>query len=379
MPEVRYQVMYSHVESRIRPAIFFLLVLLAAGCVADPVPNDREDPFEADRGVVVLNEGVWRMDNASLTLYDPAGDRTVQDWFGVANPGERIGDTGNELTVRGEYLYVILSESATIEVISLPSGRSNGRVLLPPGSSPRSIAFASDSVAWVSCLDEDAVYRWNPLTLQPGMRVPVGPAPEGVAVAAGRLFVANSGLGALREDEEGAGEVDVLDARTGAPVGRIDVGGNLQRMWYLPATGRIYVLVGALLPDTTAGGLVEIDPLTLEVGHRWHVPGVWTGTVDAVAAEAFLVCHRGLYRIALAGSSGLKAPSPPELLVPGPFSTLTDEVPHSVAVAPRTGEVYLGIARGYFQAPGRVDRYGRDGTLVGNFSVGLNPVAIAFN
>ncbi len=354
------------------------LTLVLCSCVADPVAQQDDTLFESDRGVVVLNEGIWRMDNASLTLYDPAADRTVQDWFGTVNPGERVGDTGNELKVRGDVLYAILSESATVEVIRLPSGRSHGRLRLPPGSSPRSIAFVSDSVAWVSCLDDDAVYRWNPLTLQTTGRIPVGPAPEGVAVAAGRLFVANSGLGALRGDEEGAGKVTVLDAVSGGGVGTIDVGGNLQRMWYLPATGRIYLMVGAVLPDTTGGGCVEIDPLTLEITARWNVPGSWTGTVDPVAAEAFLVCHRGVYRIGLLEVGGLKGPAQPELLIPGPFSTLADEVPHSVAVAPGTGEVYLGFARGYYQAPGRVDRHDRGGGFLGSFVTGSNPVAIAF-
>lgn len=356
----------------------FLLALLLIGCVADPQPENRDDLFDADRAAVILNEGLWRMDNASLTLYEPESDRTVQGWFASVNPGERIGDTGNGLHVRGDRLYVVLSESETIEVIELPSGLSLGRLHLPTGCSPRAVTFADEATAWVSCLDDDAVYRWDPTRLEETGRYGVGPAPEGVAVAAGRLFVANSGLGALRSDEEGAGVVAVLDAITGAPVGTVDVGGNLGRLWYLPGTGYLYLQVSATLPDTTRGSIVELDPVTLEVRRRWRVPGLWAATVDPVATEAFAMTHRGLYRMDLSESNFTNDPTPPELLIPGPFSTLTDEVPHSLGVDPVTGQIYVGMARGYFQAPGRVDRYGRDGTLLGSFDVGLNPVAIGF-
>lgn len=362
-----------------RTQTIFLSILLAfAGCVADPVADEPSDLFETVAGVVVVNEGLWRMDDASLTFYDPVEGRTIDDWFATVNPGERIGDTGNEVMVRGDRLYVVMSESATIEVIALPSGASLGRVRLPAGSSPRAVAFADDTTAWVSCLDEDAVYRWNPVSLALGERVEAGPAPEGMAVGAGRLFVANSGLGALRANEEGAGEVYVYDEITGQRVGAIEVGGNLQDLWSLPRTGRIYGFVGTVLPDTTGGEIIEIDPISLRITRRARTPGAWTATFDPTAAEAWVVSHTGIYVTSLLPDGLLEDPLTPELFRASTFSTLTEEVPHSIGIDPRTGEIYLGIARGYFQAPGRVDRYGRGGVFLGSFMTGLNPVGIVF-
>ncbi len=363
----------------LRTQTIYLSILLAfAGCVADPVADEPSDLFESEAGVIVLNEGLWRMDNASLTFYDPVKGRTIDDWFATLNPGERIGDTGNEMVVRGDRLYVVMSESATIEVIALPSGRSLGRLRLPAGSSPRAVAFADDTTAWVSCLDEDAIYRWNPVTLALGERVEAGPAPEGMAVGTGRLFVANSGLGALRADEEGAGEVHVYDEIAGQRVGTIEVGGNLQELWSLPTTGRIYAFVGTVLPDTTGGELIEIDPTTLEITRRAPTPGAWTATLDPTAGEAWVITHNGVFRTELLPDGFVEEPLAPELFLSATFSTLTEEVPHSIGIDPRSGEVYIGYARGYFQAPGRVDRYGRGAVFLGSFTTGLNPVGLVF-
>lgn len=358
-------------------ALIALLPIVLSGCVEDPVVAGPDALFESSGGVVVLNEGVWRMDNASLTLYDPIDDRTVQSWFAAANPGERIGDTGNRLYLRGDRLYVVLSESSTVELLSLPDGTSLGRLRLPSGVSPRGLSFVNDTLAWVTALDDDAIYRWNPRDLTWSLKVATGPAPEGIAYAAGRIFVANSGLGALRADEEGAGTIGLYDGVSGQPVGLVDPGGNLQDIWHLPSTGRLYTFAGTVLPDTTTGGIVEIDPVTLQVTNRWDVPGAWTATFDPVAEEIYLVSHKGVHRLPLPSPSHLVPPDL-DLFLARNFSTLTDEVPHSIAVSPRTGEIYLGFARGYFQAPGRVDRFSRDGELLGRFEVGLNPIAILF-
>lgn len=367
------------IARHLRRALPLLLTLILTSCVADPEVPPLPEELVAERGVVILNEGLWRMNNASLTLYDPASGQAQTDWFAIANDGEKIGDTGNELVVHDGLLWVVLSESATIEVVELPSGLSRGRVRLPAGSSPRSIAFVDDSTAWVTALDDDRAYRFDPRTLEHDIGIDVGPAPEGIAVAAGRIFVANSGLGALRQDEPEAGTITVLDASNGTRIGSIDVGGNLATLTLVPQTGRLYCQVNAFLPDTTAGEIIEIDPTRLEVLRRFPLPGLWIAAIDTRRQVAWGITHRGLFRLDLVSSGLTDDQPPPELRRGADYSTLAEEVPHSLAVDPSTGHLYLGVARGYYQAPGRLEILSPSGTeSLTSLVTGLNPRSTTF-
>lgn len=355
------------------PATCYLLSTILLSCVADPDVPDQKAVGAVSEGVIVVNQGVWRGDNASLTLYDPAGDAAIQQWFARQNPGARLGDSGNEILIRKNRAYVAVSESATIEVIELPSGRSLGRIRLPAGTFPQHMEIADDSTGWVTNLEDDSVIEFNPTTFETGARLSVGPAPEGIELAAGRLFVANSGLGSLRGNEPGAGTISVIDPEKGTELRRLDVGGDLRDMHHFAANGMIYVFVGAPLPDTAGSGLAEIDPISLEVKRRWRISGAWDVGFDDAAMQIYVVAQGGVVRVDLT-----EIGARPESFLPEPLSTLSEEVPHGVGISPNSGQIFIAVARGYYSAPGRVDRYDREGRLLGSFETGLNPTAFGF-
>ena len=350
-----------------------LLSLVLVSCVADPEVPAGGLVGDAASGIVIVNEGLWRQDNATLTLYDARNDAAVTDWFVRQNPGLHLGDMGNDVAVLNGRAYVLLSGSATIEILDLPSGTSAGRIRFPEGTFPTYLILLNDSTGWVSTLEDDSVIEFNPLAMEVGRRVQVGPAPEGLAYAAGRLFVANSGLGALRNQEPGAGTMSVVDPVSGEEREQIEIGGNLRDLHYMPVTGMLYAFTGAALPDTAGSGLAEIDPVTLKVQRRWQISGAWEAGFDDAAGQVYIIAQGGIFRLDVALDNALPVP-----FLGVPLNTLDEEVPHSLAISPYSGEVLVGVVRGYYSAPGRVDRYDRSGRLLGSFETGLSPTAFGF-
>ena len=364
-------------QRRLSP-VYYLLSLAFISCVSDPVIPDQPAINRLTSGVIVVNQGVWRGDNASLTFYDDEEKTPISNWFERQNQGLRLGDTGNDILIRNGQAYVVVSESATIEVIDILSGHSAGRIRFPAGTFPQHLLILNDSIGWVSCLDDDAIYSFNPIKFELGERVGVGPAPEGIAWAAGHLFVANSGLGKLREDETGAGTLSVLDPKTHDVVGSIEVGGNLRDLYYAPTTGKLYCFIGAALPDTSGSGLIEMDPLSFTIKRRWFISGAWEVGFDERGERAFIIAQKGIVQVDLSETTLGSDTSVPTSFITRSLSTLAEEVPHSIGVSPTSGEVFVGLALGYYSAPGRVDRYDRGGNLLGSFSTGLNPTAFGF-
>ncbi len=344
---------------------FLAAALLPAACVPDPTAPARPDVAPPAAGVLAVNEGLWRRDNATITLYNPADSTAVQDYFAARNPGERLGDLANDVEVRGGLAYIAVSTSETIEVIACGTGRSAGRLRLPTGNQPRRLAFIDSTRMAATCFG-DSLTVFDPRTLRLDTVVRVGPAPEGVAVAEGAVFVANSGLGNLRASEPRAGTITVLDARTFAMRNEFSIGPDPRDIIAVPVLGRLYVLVG--LPDSL-GWVVELDPRTLGVTRRWEVHSGREMAIDQLGLICYVVGSDGLLAIDLAGPL-----SAPRTFVPA--SAWPATIFYSVGCAPN-GDVYLGTVRDY-ASPGEVLIFGRDGGVAGRFACGLNPGSFGF-
>lgn len=353
-------------------ALLLTLALLAAalqaGCVADPAgPAPPSGGSATLHGVIVVNEGLWRQDNSTLTLFDPSSGTAVQDYFAASNPGLRLGDTGNDIVIRNGRAYIAVTTSQTVEVLEVGTGRSLGRVLLPANTDPRRLAIASDSVGYVTGSRDDGVTEFNPTTCAIRRRFSVGPAPEGIAADAGRVFVANSGYGTFRQSEPKASTISVLDSATGAEIALLPSISNPMTLHV--GRGNLYALARAILPDS-AGALVEIDLGTLKERRRWPLIMPSLVAFDDAAGFAYVVCSAGIEMIDLGAQSANPTP-----IVPA--TSWSGAKFYSVGVAAATGEVYVGNARDY-TTPGEIMIFGRDGVLKGRFPCGLNPGSYGF-
>ena len=73
-----------------------MTLLLLASCSLQPAdyPTPDEPTADSDRLIVVC-EGLWGMDNSSLSLIDHGV--LTNRWFQQQNPGQHLGDTGLDI------------------------------------------------------------------------------------------------------------------------------------------------------------------------------------------------------------------------------------------------------------------------------------------
>ncbi len=355
------------VHMNIIRGIAILCAITAAGCIADPTSPPPDLPPAGTSGVLVVNEGLWRQDNSTLTYYDPASASAVQDYFTLKNPGLRLGDLGNSITVWNGRAYIAVTTSQTIEVVELASGSSLGRVRLGAGNEPRSVVIIDSATAYATTRLDSVVY-FDPMSFRNGGGMAVGPAPEGIAYGAGMMFVANSGLGALRRYEPGAGTIAAIDPKSGEVNWTLDLAPNPRVLHFSESANRLYALYG--IYDST-GGVAEIDPVEGKILRRWTMGDAWDLAVDDGAGIAYAIGGAGVLAI------DLNAPSaPPRILIDS--SDWSGAIFYSIAVSPARGDIYIGMTRGFTPVPAEVIIVDRNGSLRGRFQAGIYPGDIAF-
>ena len=195
-----------------RLCVIIVLALCCIRCVPVPTAPDPATTPLVNGGFFVVCEGLWRQDNATLSFITPTGS-AERDIVSTRNVGLRLGDTGSDILVHGDSIYVCASTSSTIEVYHRLSGIWKGRIRFENGREPYRLAIVNDTVAVCSIRNDDCIAEIDLRLLTVRVaRAPVGPAPEGLCYFRGRIYVANSGLGDLRAAEAGASTVSILDA-----------------------------------------------------------------------------------------------------------------------------------------------------------------------
>jgi hypothetical protein len=335
-------------------------VILFAGCVQDPAGVQPIIPLPSVKGVYIVNEGNFGRGNSSLTYYDSETRQVYQDVFLSVN-GRTLGDVGCSIFLRGNRLYIVVNNSHKIEIVDVSTNRSIGTINLGTGRSPRQMAFISDTIALVTCLYDASVLAVDVFAGSILQRIPVGPNPEGIAVASGKAFVANSGLGLGRT-------VSVVDLTSLSAVQTLTVGDNPAGV-SCTSGGMVYVVCAGFYGefsdpnDDTPARIAVIDPHSSSVttsiligGHAYGIAMNAEGfgyvpTTDSVVFVDTRI-HSNLGKFARGQFYGL-------------------------GVDVSTGDVYLSDAKNFVQ-PGTVYIYSASGQLRTGFDVGINPGSFAF-
>ena len=368
-----------------------LLLLSLISCrqeVEIPGPeggNVGQPEYTGYAGFFLLNEGNMGSNKATLDYYDYTTAQYTRNVYAAANPSAvmELGDAGNDLKLYGGRLYAVLNGSGKVEVMRLnhvdsipyPLPRRIGQVDIP---NCRYIAF-HEGYAYVTSyagpVDIDQrqqgyVAKVDTATLQIVAECVVGYQPDELAVADGKIYVANSG-GYLYPDYDNT--LSVIDLATFEEEKRIPVAPNLHRV-RADRHGQLWVTSRGNYADQPAR-LLRLDPATATV----------TDTLD-LAVSNLCLAGDSLYYCGQDWSGGATTPTNGYGIIdvrtarPVTARLITDgtevESPYGIMVHPTTRDVYLTDARSY-TVPGMIYCFATDGHKAWSYPTGDVPAHFA--
>lgn len=201
--------------------LFILLIgFLISSCTK---PDEKED-VALDFDIWVLNEGLWNMNNSSLTAYNSENKHTHLDIFKNKN-GRNLGDVANDIVLYGSKVYIVLNESGLIEVVDMYTVKSITQIIVSNekgvNRQPRCLSTYKGNV-YVCCFDGSLI-KIDTTSLTIKETTKAGSNPDGICVVGSKLYVSNSG--GLNYPDYG-NTVSVFDLNTFTEIKKIEVAIN---------------------------------------------------------------------------------------------------------------------------------------------------------
>ena len=210
---------------------------------------------------------IWVLNSQSRTL-----SRIEPDANHVNNSFSQLGNVPNKVLVTPDYLYVVNSGDNSLQKISKTSGNTVANHFVAVSSNPWDAIIDEDYI-YVSGLFSAKVYKLDSSSGQVLAAVPVGIAPEAMAVANGKLYVTNAGNYA---QNYAGSSVSVIDLASFNVIKTITTGLNPQyiRLFdgllhvsctgnWTDAPGEIYVI------DSETDEVAHIVPIGGSPGNIW--------------------------------------------------------------------------------------------------------------
>lgn len=235
-----------------------LAVLLMGTAVMTSCSDDNDGPKtylqEYSTGAYVVNSGnMYNKIESSLTAIDYASSTATQKVFKAAN-GRSLGNTANDGIVYGNKIYLAVDQSNTIEVIDKKTKQSIKQIKTTDllgkaeGAEPRHIIADGGKVYFTTYGGYVAAVDTTSFALQKKWKV--GSYPEGLVIAHGNIYVANSNYAA------GGGNISCINlSNDNVETKNIEGVNNPTSIYY--ASNVLYVLdnpVYGPAPDYAATG-----------------------------------------------------------------------------------------------------------------------------
>ena len=351
--------------------ITFSLLLSFAfliSCNPDVDPVGPVNPY-LDNGFLVMNEGAFQggIGTLSFAFCDNSGfDSVDNDVFQEIN-GRSLGNLANHISKDESYIYVVMNGAATVEILDRNTLESRGTIT--GFKSPRQAINLNDGYIYVSDWGSNAIYKVNVSTSSIVDSLKNCNGPEGMFLAEGKLFAANSGGYVLDSS------VSVYDLNNWTHEGNIQVGINPIEI-IDDALGNLWVLCSGYSDWNGTGGdryssLISFDPKTSNILTDYTNP-ILTDHPSKLRSN---LAGNKLYFIQDSYVGNVMEFSINQLSYP--TQPLISHSAYGLAIDGLNGNLLVLDALDY-QSPGKALLYADSGNIIDSSSVGLIP-SVAIN
>ena len=202
--------------------LYIALIAVLSACSLQPDDDmPTTAPTQTDDRLLVLCEGLWGLDNSTISYIDRG--TLTNKWYQQHNPGQHLGDTGNDLILVDDTLIAIsVNWSNIIQYI-----HPDGTAITATEDIPNNRCLATDGKGYLYCTSyarNGYVAKIDLTTKRVVATCNVGYEPDGIAYYEGKLFIANTGGYAFQEDHGYEQTISVVDTESMRELKRINTG-----------------------------------------------------------------------------------------------------------------------------------------------------------
>ncbi len=252
-------------------SISLISIILLVSCVETPVNPIQKELPKTDSAVFILCEGLMGYNNSSITRYDLINQASDLLFYENNNNGLKLGDTANDIVLKGDTAFVSVLGSNSIEIFNIRTGKFLNRIIFAGSRAPRIIVIANDSLAFVSDLYNNSVTAFNPSNFAIIKdNIAVGPQPEGIDICGNYLIVCNSAYGDFNSTHPDAETISIVDINTMSEIKKIKSGANTIEVKYNKRNNKIYVSYYNLPSRADSiGGIIEYSAIDFKQTNHW--------------------------------------------------------------------------------------------------------------
>ncbi len=353
--------------------LFFFAATLIS-CDENDTNPEPEIPPVGSEGFFIINEGGWGNGNTSLSFYSKESGTVSNDLFYNANDQTPLGDQAQSMTIHDTLGYIVVQNSAKIEVIDINTYKSVATISegLP---SPRYFVAYSDTKGFVSDWGADGlsgtvkVIDLNNFTVS--KTIETGQGSNQMLLIGNELFVTHSGGGFGGRDNQ----VIVIDADSEEITDSFELGDNPNSI-QADTDGNLWVLTSG---HTVYNADWSVDETNSTLAQLFKVSTTGDSLASYTmpqlgAATSLCISPNGetLYYLYSGGVYSLDY-----MATKLSASPLISDSFYGLSVDPVDGTI-IGCESDSFEASGSINFFNTSGTSTGNHQVGIGPNSVTF-
>lgn len=320
-------------------------------------------------GVLVLNEGGIGSSTAEVSFIDNQSVVT-NNYFKLKNNNATLGDTGQDIKVFGDKIFVVLNYSNTIKVIN-KSDFSLITTISTNLANPRYIAFNGNK-AYVtnwgsgSSMTDDYVAVFNLNNYTHETNIPVGNGPEKIFSKDNKLYVLLKGGYGLNNF------MDVINTMTNTVESQVNVGDSPNSIF--EKDNLLYVMSSGNPNVSNSFGTLTVYNTTTQttVSSTAFPAGVKPFYMDTDGTNIYYMNEASIYKTPIASPSINTSP-----IAVTPITVNSYGTAYGFNVV--NNKIYAADPSGYVAA-GKIYTYDLQGSLLNTFTVTSLPnQIIAYN